>query len=52
MKIETIEEHAIRLLGIGEGALKRCKTIEAKRRIRKTNKYLKEVIKIGSKSKS
>ena len=43
---ETIREHAVRLLSYGQRALVRCKSIDGKRKIRKTNKYLKEVIKL------
>jgi len=44
---ETIKEHAERLLSYGEGALKRCKSVEGKKAIRKTNKYYREVIKLS-----
>ena len=52
MKNKTIKEHAERLLAFGEGALLRCKTLEAKKRVRKHNKYLKEVIKLGRKTQN
>lgn len=46
MKSETIKEHAERLLEIGKRKLEECKTFEGRRRIKKTNKYLREVIRI------
>lgn len=43
---ETIKEHAERLLSYGKGALKRCKSSEGRKRITKSNRYFKEVIKL------
>lgn len=52
MKQETMNEHAKRMLIVGECVLKRCKTNEARKRVRKTNQYFKEIIKVGKKYSS
>ena len=47
MKQEKINEHARRMLGVAKGVLKRCRTTEARRKVRKTIKYYKDVIKLA-----
>ena len=49
MKQETIDERARKMLNIGKGKLKKCKTTEGRKSLRKTNKYFREVIQIGRK---
>jgi len=47
MNKETITEHAERLLELGKRKLTGAKSSEGRKAIRNTNKYLKQVIKLG-----